>query len=90
MRLTENDASFLYTETASGPMHTAVVYVVDGELPFEKVHAHFAARMHLVPRYLQKLALVPFNLAHPKWVDASPTTGASSRDNAARMTTVHG
>jgi diacylglycerol O-acyltransferase len=69
MRLTENDASFLYTETASGPMHTAIVYVVDGELPFEKVHAHFAARMHLVPRYRQKLALVPFNLSHPKWVD---------------------
>ena len=68
MRLSEHDASFLYTETASGPMHTAVVYVLEGELSVEKVYAHFAARMHLVPRYLQKLALVPFNLAHPKWV----------------------
>jgi len=69
MRLTDHDASFLYTETASGPMHTAAVYIVEGELPFETVRAHFAARMHLVPRYMQKLAFVPLNLAHPKWVD---------------------
>lgn len=69
MRLSESDASFLYAETASGPMHTASIFVVEGELSHEKVLEHFRARMHLVPRYLQKLAFVPFNLAHPKWVD---------------------
>ena len=69
MRLSEHDASFLYTETASGPMHTAAIFVIEGELSFDKVYEHFQARMHLVPRYQQKLALVPFNLAHPKWVD---------------------
>ena len=69
MRLSQEDASFLYTETASGPMHTAAIFVIDGELPYETVVEHFEARMHLVPRYLQKLAFVPFNLGHPKWVD---------------------
>jgi len=69
MRLTESDASFLYTETASGPMHTAAIFVLEGELSYEAVLENFNARMHLVPRYLQKLAFVPFNLAHPKWVD---------------------
>jgi diacylglycerol O-acyltransferase len=69
MRLSDHDASFLYTETASGPMHTAAIFVLDGEVPLETIVAHFKARMHLVPRYLQKLAFVPFNLAHPKWVD---------------------
>ena len=71
MRLTESDASFLYTETASGNMHTASILVVEGELAHEKVLEHMRARMHLVPRYMQKLAFVPFNLAHPKWVDDS-------------------
>lgn len=69
MRLSEHDASFLYTETASGPMHTAAIFILEGELSYETVLEHFRARMHLVPRYLQKLAFVPFNLAHPKWVD---------------------
>ncbi|MEM8767923.1 MAG: wax ester/triacylglycerol synthase domain-containing protein [Pseudomonadota bacterium] len=69
MRLSEQDASFLYGETASGPLHTASIFVVDGNLAYETVLEHFRARMHLVPRYRQKLAFVPFNLGHPKWVD---------------------
>ncbi len=69
MRLSEQDASFLYGETASGPLHTASIFVVDGDLAYETVLEHFRARMHLVPRYRQKLAFVPFNLGHPKWVD---------------------
>jgi WS/DGAT/MGAT family acyltransferase len=69
MRLTSHDASFLYSESASGPMHTASIFVLEGELPFERVFSHFQARMHLIARYMQKLAFVPFNLAHPKWVD---------------------
>ncbi len=69
MRLTQSDASFLYTESASGPMHISSVYVLEGELAFEKVFEHFAARLHLVPSYRRKLAHVPFNIAHPEWVD---------------------
>ena len=69
MRLSAQDASFLYTESASGPMHAAGIYIVEGELPFEKVCQQIASRLHLVPRYRQRLAIVPFNLAHPKWVD---------------------
>lgn len=69
MRLTDSDAGFLYTETASGPMQISSIYVLDGEAPFDRLFHHFEARMHLVPRYRQRLAMVPFNLAHPKWVD---------------------
>ncbi len=69
MRLTQSDASFLYTESASGPMHISSVYVLEGELPFEKVFAHFASRLHLIPSYRRKLAHVPLNIAHPEWVD---------------------
>ncbi|MDH3642171.1 MAG: WS/DGAT domain-containing protein [Gammaproteobacteria bacterium] len=69
MRLTDHDASFLYQETASGPMHGASITILEGEIPFETVHAHVQSRLHLVPRYRQRLVYVPFNLAHPKWVD---------------------
>jgi WS/DGAT/MGAT family acyltransferase len=68
-RLTDTDASFLYMETASGPMHISSVYVLDGELPFPQVYEHFADRIHLLPSYRRRLAQVPFNLAHPTWED---------------------
>ena len=69
MRLTTQDASFLYAETASGPMHGAGILVVEGEVPFEEIYRHIEARLHLIPRYRQRLVFVPFNLAHAKWVD---------------------
>ncbi len=69
MRLTQADASFLYTESVSGPMHISSVYILEGELSFEKVFEHFESRLHLIPSYRRKLAQVPFNIAHPEWVD---------------------
>jgi WS/DGAT/MGAT family acyltransferase len=69
MRLSGTDASFVYTESASGPTHVASIYVVDGELPFDEIFEHFRARMHLIPRFTRRMVFVPFNLAHPKWVD---------------------
>ncbi len=69
MRLTDHDASFLYAETASAPMHGATVTVIEGEITFEAFMDHMASRMHLIPRYRQRLAFVPFNIAHPKWID---------------------
>lgn len=69
MRLSAQDASFLYSETASGPMHGSAIAIIEGEPAFATVYEHIASRLHLVPRYRQRLAMVPFNLAHPKWVD---------------------
>ena len=68
-RLTQADASFIYTESASGPMHISSVYILDGELDFNKLVTRFEKRMHLVPAYRKKLMQVPFSLAHPVWVD---------------------
>jgi WS/DGAT/MGAT family acyltransferase len=69
MRLSATDAAFLYSETASGPMHISSVFVVEGELTYERFFQHFAERMHLLPAYKRKIAMVPFNMSHPKWVD---------------------
>ena len=69
MRLTAADASFLYTETASGPMHISSIIILDGELSFEDVYEHIDERLHMLPAYRRKIAQVPMNLAHPTWVD---------------------
>jgi WS/DGAT/MGAT family acyltransferase len=69
MRLTESDAGFLYGETASGSLQTAGIAVIDGEVPFEHIYEHIAARLHLVPSFRRRAVWVPLNLAHPKWVD---------------------
>jgi diacylglycerol O-acyltransferase len=69
MRLTVQDASFLYGETASGPMHGVAISIIEGVVPFDRIYRHFESRIHLVPRFRQRLAFVPFNLAHAKWVD---------------------
>ena len=69
MRLTETDASFIYNESASGPMHISSVYILEGEASFDAIFERFEKRIHLIPAYRRKLALVPFSLGHPKWVD---------------------
>jgi WS/DGAT/MGAT family acyltransferase len=68
-RLSTTDALFLYLESAAAPMHISSIYVLEGELSFERVLEHFESRIHLVPACRRRLAQVPFNLAHPTWVD---------------------
>ena len=44
MRLTETDASFIYGESASSPMHISSVYTLDGELDFKRLVTRFEMR----------------------------------------------
>jgi WS/DGAT/MGAT family acyltransferase len=70
-RLTGLDAAFLHLEDA-GPshMHVASVMVFEGATPsHEELVQHILARLHLVPRYRQRLAFVPFGQGRPLWVD---------------------
>jgi diacylglycerol O-acyltransferase / wax synthase len=69
MRLSSHDASFLYSETASGAMHSIVFTVIEGAVSFDSYFSFMAQRIHLVPRLRQRLVFVANNLAHPKWVD---------------------
>ncbi|MEX1142349.1 MAG: wax ester/triacylglycerol synthase family O-acyltransferase [Thermoleophilaceae bacterium] len=69
-RLTGLDASFLHLEDASAHMHVASVLVFEGEAPrYDDMLAHLERRLHLVPRYRQRLAFVPFGQGRPRWVD---------------------
>ena len=42
MRLTSAAASFLYSETASGPMHAASISVLDGAVSASRIREHIA------------------------------------------------
>jgi WS/DGAT/MGAT family acyltransferase len=69
-RLTPLDASFLQIEDGSAHMHVACVMVFAGPPPaYEQLLDHIGARLHLVPRYRQRLAHVPFGQGRPVWVD---------------------
>jgi diacylglycerol O-acyltransferase len=69
-RLTPLDASFLHLEDSVSHMHVACVMVFAGPPPrYEELLDHLDARLYLVPRYRQRLALVPFGQGRPRWVD---------------------
>jgi diacylglycerol O-acyltransferase / wax synthase len=69
-RLTGLDASFLALEKGGAHMHVGSVLVFDGEPPpYEDFVAAIENRLHLVPRYRQKLAYPPLAQARPVWVD---------------------
>jgi diacylglycerol O-acyltransferase / wax synthase len=69
-RLTALDASFLHLEDASSHMHVASVMVFEGDPPpYPELLEGIERRLHLVPRYRQKLAYVPLGQGRPRWVD---------------------
>ena len=63
-RLSTQDASFLYNETPTGPLHIGLLQTFEGEIEFDRLVEHFERRIHLLPRYRQRLVFAPFNLAH--------------------------
>ena len=69
-RLSALDASFLHLEDASAHMHVASVMLFEGDPPpYPELIQAIEGRLHLVPRYRQRLAFVPFGQGRPRWVD---------------------
>jgi WS/DGAT/MGAT family acyltransferase len=69
-RLTSTDASFLHQEGPTSHMHIGGVLIFEGPPPdFEEFLDHIRSRLHLVPRYRQKLATPPLETGRPLWVD---------------------
>ena len=70
-RLSALDAAFLHLEDHStAHMHVASVMVFEGTAPTpQELVAHVLSRLHLVPRYRQRLAYVPFDQGRPVWAD---------------------
>lgn len=73
-RLTGLDATFLYMETPTSPMHVSSLWVLDPstsptEFSFEKMRRLYADRLHLAPPFRRRLVDVPFDLNHPIWIE---------------------
>src|SRR4029450_3529404 len=68
-RLTSVDATFLYTEKPTLPMHGGGFMVYEGRLTLATLIDSLEARLHLPPRYRQKVVFPPFGIAHPTWED---------------------
>jgi len=69
-RLSSIDASFLTNESSSAHMHVGAILIFEGPPPgYEDFLAHVDSRLHLVPRFRQKLAFPPVETGRPFWVD---------------------
>lgn len=69
-RLTGLDSSFLHLERGPAHMHVASTTIFEGPAPaYDEFRAHIESRLHLVPRFRQKLRFVPLGQGRPKWVD---------------------
>lgn len=69
-RLSVLDAEFLHMEDGVGHMHIAGVCVFEGPAPpAADISAMIAGKLHLIPRYRQRVHAVPLQLGRPVWVD---------------------
>lgn len=69
-RISDLDASFLALEKTGERLHVASVTIFDGPAPsWDELREHLEARLHLVPRFRQRLAEVPLHQGRPVWVD---------------------
>ena len=70
-RLTALDSTFLHLEDHStAHMHVASVMIFEGTAPApQELVDHVVDRLHLVPRYRQRLRYVPFGQGRPVWAD---------------------
>ncbi len=69
-RLTSTDASFLHQEGTASHMHIGGVLIFEGPPPqFDDYLNHVRGRLHLVPRYRQKLTTPPLETGRPLWID---------------------
>lgn len=69
-RMNALDAGMFFAENDTSPLQIGTVTVFEGPAPdYPDLVRQVFARLRLAPRCLQRVRTVPFNLAHPVWVD---------------------
>jgi diacylglycerol O-acyltransferase len=69
-RLTAVDASFLSNESTSSHMHVGAILIFEGPPPrYVDLVEHVRGRLHLVPRFRQRLVVPPLEAGRPLWAD---------------------
>ena len=71
-RLSPLDAEFLHLEDDVAHMHIAGLSIFEGPAPeLGDLVRLLEAKLHLIPRYRQRVRAVPLELGRPVWVDAA-------------------
>ncbi|OOK70411.1 wax ester synthase-like Acyl-CoA acyltransferase domain protein [Mycobacterium kansasii] len=75
-RLSGLDASFLYLETFTQPLHVCSLLELDtstmpGGYTFDRLRDALGMRIKAIPQFREKLADSRLNLDHPVWVEDS-------------------
>tara|TARA_R110002110_G_scaffold415748_1_gene654823 strand:- start:56710 stop:58185 length:1476 start_codon:yes stop_codon:yes gene_type:complete len=74
-QLSGQDAMFLHAELDGLPQHIGGVSIYDqstaegGKVRFKQILAMLESRLHLSPIFRRKLAMVPYGLGRPYWVE---------------------
>jgi diacylglycerol O-acyltransferase / wax synthase len=73
-RLAGMDASFFYIETPTQHMHVMALVILDpmtmpGGYSFSRLRGMFERRLSRLPRFRQRVRMVPLGLDHPVWED---------------------
>jgi diacylglycerol O-acyltransferase / wax synthase len=69
-RLTVLDEMFIHLEGPTTHMHVGGIAVFEGDAPeYDDVLEMISRRLQHVPRFRQKLAIIPLGLGRPVWVD---------------------
>jgi len=69
-RLSAIDVSFLTNESTTSHMHVGGITIFEGPPPsYDDLFEHIRSRLHLVPRFRQKLAYPPAQTGRPFWID---------------------
>jgi WS/DGAT/MGAT family acyltransferase len=82
-RMTALDAAFYHLERTGQLLHVGGIYTAEGALDYDRMLADLSARLHLIPRYTQRVVPVPLNLGHPTW---EPARGFDIRLHVVRHT----
>ena len=69
-RMSTLDAEFLHMEDPDTQLHIAGVCTFRGAPPpLDQLRSLIAGKLHLIPRYRQRVQRVPLDLGRPVWVD---------------------
>lgn len=69
-RLSALDTSFLHLEGPTTPMHISSLGIYEGPIPPpQELRQALAERLHLIPRFRQRVVPTPFNQHRPLWID---------------------
>ena len=63
------DATFLYGESPTSPMHIGSVAIIEGSLKFDTFKKTVESRLHMLPKLRKRLMNVPMSVDYPYWVD---------------------